>query len=250
MKLCWMPFPAVSCIDAEEVSFLPDKTNNEMQAGAELRTERKNPEKKPMTMRMLAFAGKLLLMLASIILIGLLLSQMFMTAGTGVNTAAENVANVSILDKFDMFITNQISSALEGVLDIEKVYWLSDSDDVAPKPDPDNYGTAADPLELMWLLEEAAELIDGQEMMFSADRSVWSGDQIYYYYDETILVITWKEVIDNTVYTISEVKIAHPSQFRRFLADGEFGSDKQYITTDMAKSVNSVVASSLSLIHI
>jgi exopolysaccharide biosynthesis protein len=39
------------------------------------------------------------------------------------------------------------------------------------------------------------------------------------------------------------VKIAHPSQFRRFLADGKYGSDKQYLTTEMAASVNAVTAS-------
>ena len=72
----------------------------------------------------------------------------------------------------------------------------------------------------------------------------WRVSDIYYYYDETILVITWKEVVDNCVYTFSEVKIAHPSQFRRFLAGGEFGSDKQYLTTEMAASVNAVLASS------
>jgi len=40
------------------------------------------------------------------------------------------------------------------------------------------------------------------------------------------------------------VKIAHPSQFRRFLADGTYGSDKQYKTTEMAATVNAVTASS------
>ena len=29
---------------------------------------------------------------------------------------------------------------------------------------------------------------------------------------------------DYSVYTFSEVKIAHPSQIRRFRADGEYGS--------------------------
>ena len=176
-------------------------------------------------------------------LVYLMLNGMLMISGSG-TAAAKGASDVAILDKFDMFRTNRISDALDGVLNIEKVYWISDSDLVAPKPKKENFGTADSPEELMWLLEEAEELIGGQEMMFSADRPVWKRDKIYYYYDETILVITWKEVVSNKMYTISEVKIAHPSQFRRFLADGEFGSDKQYITTDMAKSVNSVVASS------
>ena len=173
----------------------------------------------------------------------MLLSNMVMVGGSG-PAAAGNSGNVAIMDKFDMFITNEASRALDGILNIEKVYWLSDSELVAPEPNPANYGTANSYEELTWLLEETADLIDGQEMLFGPDRPVWDGDKIYYYYDETILVITWKEWIGKAMYTFSEVKIAHPSQFRRFLADGEFGSDKQYITTEMAKSVNAVVASS------
>ena len=64
-----------------------------------------------------------------------------------------------------------------------------------------------------------------------------------YYLDETIFAITWQEFVDNIIYTYSEVKIAHPSQFRRFLAGGTYGSDKQFYTTQMASDVNAVVAS-------
>ena len=173
-----------------------------------------------------------------------LLSVVLMSAGSKTTSTQANVQNATIMDKFDMYMTNEISNALDGVLAIEKVYWLSDSDLVAPEPNPSCYGQADSPSEIMWLLDEAAELIGGQEMLFNENTPVWEGDKIYYYYDETILVITWKEIRDRSVYTISEVKISHPSQFRRFLADGEYGSDKQYATTEMAASVNAVVASS------
>ena len=72
----------------------------------------------------------------------------------------------------------------------------------------------------------------------------YGNSEITYYLDETILCITWQEVIDNAVYSFSEVKIAHASQFRRFLADGTYGSDKLYYTTEMAATVNAVTASS------
>ena len=45
------------------------------------------------------------------------------------------------------------------------------------------------------------------------------------------------------MYTFSEVKVSDPSQFRRHLAGGEYGSEIQYLTTEMAASVNAVVAS-------
>lgn len=174
--------------------------------------------------------------------LGLLGGIALMSAGGG--TVAGGTTNVAILDKFDMFMTNQVSSALDGVLNLEKIYWLNDSDMVAPKPNPANYGHASSPAELMWLLEEAADLIGDQKMVFNENTPIWEDMGIEYYYDETILVITWKQVIDRVVYNMSEVRIAHGSQFRRFLAGGEFGSDKQYVTTDMAISVNAVVATS------
>ena len=178
------------------------------------------------------------------IVVVVVLGNFAMVGGSGPATVTGGVSNAAIMDKFDMYITNQVSNALDGILDIKKVYWLSDTDLVAPKPNPAGYGTAGKPEELNWLLEEAADLIGDQQMLFGPDTPVWDGEPIRYYYDETLLVITWKEWIGRAMYTVSEIKIAHPSQFRRFLANGEFGSDKQYITTDMAKSVNSVIASS------
>lgn len=179
-----------------------------------------------------------------IVALGVFCYNFILSSGTKSAVSQAKAADVTIMDKFDMFVTNKISDALDGVLSIEKVYWLVDTDQVAPEPNPAGYGEAKTAEELDWLLEKAEKLIDGQSMAFSKDRPIWDGDTIHYYYDETILVITWKEIVDNCVYTVSEVKIAHPSQFRRFLAGGEFGSDKQYVTTEMAASVNAVMASS------
>lgn len=173
-----------------------------------------------------------------------LLGGIAMMSGSASASSGGSASNVTILDKFDMFMTNQTSNALEGVLAIKKVYWLSDSDLVAPKPKAENFGNVATPAELMPILENAREIIGDHELVFNAETPIWEKEGVHYYYDDTILVITWKQVIDRVMYTLSEVRIAHPSQFRRFLAGGEFGSDKLYITTDMAKSVNSVVACS------
>jgi len=79
-------------------------------------------------------------------------------------------------------------------------------------------------------------------MVFSTNVKLCPGTKIRYYYDPTILVITWQEVRNNSVYSISEVKIADASQFRRFLSNGEYGSGARYLTSEMAASVNAVVA--------
>ena len=54
----------------------------------------------------------------------------------------------SIVSRYDMFINNRFASALEGVLAVEKVYWLSDQDIVAPEPDQSKYTTCATSEEL------------------------------------------------------------------------------------------------------
>ena len=167
-----------------------------------------------------------------------------LSSGTKVSAAKVKAADVTIMDKYDMFVTNEISDALAGVLAIEKSYWLSDYDQVAPEPNPAGYGYVTTYEELLPILEQAADLIDGQPLAITPDRPIWEYTGIHYYYDETILVITWKEIVSNSAYTVSEVKIAHPSQFRRFLAGGVFGSDKQFVTTAMAASVNADMESS------
>lgn len=163
--------------------------------------------------------------------------------GNPISTVQAEVPKVDLMDQYDKYMTNGISNALEGALSIEKVYWLNDTDQIAPKPDQSKFGTAKDPRELQWLLDEAADLLDGQTMLFSTDTEILPGSEIKYYLDDTILCITWKQGIGTAVYSFSEVKIAHASQFRRFLADGEYGSDKQYYGTDMASAVNAVTSS-------
>lgn len=156
----------------------------------------------------------------------------------------EKTADMAIMERFDTFITNAKSDALEGVLDVRKRFWLSEDTKVAPEPDQSKFGKTDDPGSLGWLLEDAQQILEGQSLYFSLDTQLFPGSQVMYYLDESIFAITWKEVHDDAVYTFSEVKVSHPSQFRRHLAGGEYGSEMQFMTTEMAQSVNAVVASS------
>lgn len=165
-------------------------------------------------------------------------------AGNGASASDSSATGWSIMERFDAFITNQLSDALDGFKVIEKVYWLSDDDQIAPSPNPDNYGSTKDPSTLQWLLDEAEKKLDAHDFYFSTSTVLMPGSEVVYYFDDTILSITWKEVHNDVVYTLSEVKIAHASQFRRFLADGTYGSEKQYYPTEMATTVNAVTASS------
>lgn len=149
----------------------------------------------------------------------------------------------SISDSYQMFVNNLISDSLEGILEVKKVYFLDDKNLVAPEPNQELFGTSQDPSELQWLFDAAAENLEGQDTIFTTDTKIIDGSTVHYYLDETIFAVTWKQSIHNSAYTFSEVKIQHPSQIRRFLADGQFGSPRQYLTSQMAASVNAVVAS-------
>lgn len=135
-----------------------------------------------------------------------------------------------------------LDGAMEGLRTSKPVYRIARRALAAPKPDPARFTQTEDPGKLDLTAAEA--LLDGQALFFSPDLSLAPGTPVRCYLDDTILAITWKECMDGGVYTFSEIKIAHPSQFRRFLSGGEFGSDKLFVTTEMAQSVNAVVASS------
>lgn len=172
----------------------------------------------------------------------LLLAVLQIGGTTGSN--AVSAQDTAIMDRYDMYMTNQISNALEGVLAIEKTYWLSDDDKIAPEPNQACFGTADSAGELGWLLEAAVDLLNGQDTLFTTDTVIAEGSKINYYLDDTILAIVWKQAIDDCMYTLSEIKLAHPSQFRRFLSGGSYGSELQLLSTQMAASVNAVIASS------
>ncbi len=160
----------------------------------------------------------------------------------GHKTTQVNAANHGFSQRYEIFVNNTLSDALDGVLSIKKVYRLNDDDIVAPEPDQACFGTAQDPAQLQWLLDEAADLLDGQDTLFTVDTPIYPKGGIRYYLDDTILVITWKQILGDAVYVISEVKIADPSQFRRFLADGDYAAGTKYFPSEMATSVNAVVA--------
>ena len=185
-----------------------------------------------------------------------LMGQMLCNVGRPKIAQPRQISDMAIAEQFHAMVGDPLQAVLEGMTasgggavtpeepPVRKVYWIEEGAQVAPEPDQSCYGQTTDPAELEKVIEEAAYLLDGQELYFSPDVELFEGSAVNYYLDESIFAVTWKEGRDDAVYTFSEVKISHPSQFRRHLAGGEFGSEMQYHTTEMAQSVNAVVASS------
>lgn len=162
------------------------------------------------------------------------------------DTAEKTVPAQTIATTYQTEIQEQLEQAVlvETEAETRPVYQIPDLTGPAPVPNPECYGEAASPGELQWLLDEAQELLEGQTLYFSTDTELLPGSTVKYYLDETILAITWKQRVENTAFTFAEVKLVHPSQFRRYLSGEEFGSGQLSLTSEMAQGVNAVVACS------
>ena len=163
---------------------------------------------------------------------------------TAVDTPWESSGDYSIMETFDEWMSFTLTEAEAAVRSVPKHFTIAPDAECCPVPNQDCFGQADSASELQWLLEEAAPLLDGQETVFTMDTPIMEGSVVRYYLDETILAITWKQVFDNFVYTISEIKIQDPSQFRRYIVSDDMHDLHYYQTSEMSQKVNAVVASS------
>ena len=204
--------------------------------------------------RVLSVVLGVLLIPASVFAGVLLLRQMLTTVGRPKVSAPAAMGNSSLREDFDSYLLSQMEQARQGLQTVDKPdlpdptvprqhYTIADDAQVAPEPDQSKFGKTGDAAQLNKLLEDAAWLLGDDPMYFSPEGERYDNEPVQYYLDDSIFAVTWREVHDGSVYTFSEVKLADPSQFRRHLAGGEYGSEMQYLTTEMAASVNAVVAS-------
>lgn len=171
---------------------------------------------------------------------GLLMLVLFLAMGPMEKADSPEGIKLGATQRYQAEMDNRFNQIVFGKVAVRKLYTISDTAQVAPVPNPACYGED-NASELDWLLEKAAPLLDGQELYFSTDVQLLPDSKVRYYLDETIFAITWKVLQADTVFTYSEIKLAHPSQFRRYLYDG-FGSWSRTSTSWMAKEVNAVVA--------
>ena len=150
---------------------------------------------------------------------------------------------INLVNQLELYINNTASDALGNLAYIKKIYTIEESATVAPKPNEACYGRTTNPQDIQAVIDAAEELLDGQEIVaWNPNAEFLPGSEIRYYLDDTILVIAWKEIIDDKVCTCAEVKIAHGSQLRRKITDDSYGSSVQMKASDMAVQTNSVIA--------
>ena len=143
----------------------------------------------------------------------------------------------------ESYLTGALDAVQEEISTMPKSFWIKEGE-LPPLPNQDDFGEADSPAELQWLLDDAKPLLGGQETLFTTETEILEGSRVHYYLDDSIMVIVWKENIDNYVYTIAEVKVSSPSQFIRKISDDTVGSVSLYTTTQFAEMLNDVLTCS------
>lgn len=188
---------------------------------------------------LMAFAGLIFLGVTAIALLWVVLN-VHPDAGTATTVAGDT--RLSLTENLDIYMNNAASDALGDLAYIRKIYTIEESATIAPSPDPNGFGTTDDPAVIQALIDQAWELLEGQETVWRPDADFVPGEPMRYYYDETILVIQWKEYIEERCCTCAEVKLAHGSQIRRKLVEDTYGSSVQLYASEMAAAANAVIA--------
>ena len=191
-----------------------------------------------------SFAGKLFGGIVFLAVLAVTCLWLLVNIHPGTATVkTENVKELADLTpRFENLANNLASDALSDITYIKKVYSIPEDASVAPKPNSACYGESYDPEVIQGIIDGAAELLDGQDMVWNKDIVTYDNTPVKYYYDETILSLVWKEVVGNTVFTFSEIKIADGSQLRRALAGDAYSSEIQLKASEMASAVNAVTA--------
>ena len=129
---------------------------------------------------------------------------------------------------------------------IEKVYKIPEDAVAALPPNPDCYGevTYEEAYKIEQVIDKAREynLLGEEETVFQSDSDFFKRGTIKYYLDETIMVICWKEVIEEKIVSLMEVKIKDVSQFRRKLAGDAYGSGVEMFCTQLSGQTNCVAS--------
>ena len=155
----------------------------------------------------------------------------------------------SLIGAFDSYAEEQRQLVSSEAKYVEKHFTINFSDTVAPEPDKKRFGITTDPAEVQAVVEQAADLLKGQELVWNPDIVIYPGTDIRYYFDDTILTIVWREERNGTLCTFADIKLADASQFRRKLVDDTFNppTSDWIEATVLSQQVNAVLATGSDL---
>ena len=160
--------------------------------------------------------------------------------GGGVCFNPSSEKNLS--DKIVLFSFFSKSNILADLIYIPKLYSIPEDAARGYEPAEDKYFELADPFLIDEAVADSEHLIKGADLVFDPNVTFAPGQPIYYYADDSIFAIVWKEYCNNCYCNFAEVFISDPSQLRRKIAGDTFGYGVQLYASSMAADANAVVA--------
>lgn len=144
----------------------------------------------------------------------------------------------------DAWAERSMAEATEGLVYARPIYTVAEDAPAGPAFDAGGYVHTDDPALVQAIADSAVLLLDGQALCWTADTERMAGSEMVCYCDETILVICWKEIVNDCCLSFCEVKIADGSQLRRGLTGGSYsyGPGPRMVQTQLARSLNAVAS--------
>ena len=122
-------------------------------------------------------AFKSLIAVTCLLLVLFMLSIICLGSSFGGLGGALSTLGINPNERLGIFANHTISQALEGLIPVERVYVLNDTDIIAPEPDQDAFGSTNDPASLQWLINKAHPRLNGEELFFRTDVPLFKGSE-------------------------------------------------------------------------
>ena len=147
-------------------------------------------------------------------------------------------------DAAEDWASRSLAEACGGLVYDRPVYTVAEDATAGPAFDAGKYVYTNDPAVVQEIVDSAVVLLDGQELCWNPSIRRMDGSRMICYCDDTILMICWKEVVNDCCLSFCEVKIAHGSQLRRGLAGDSYsrGPGPRICESEFAKNVNAVAS--------
>ena len=159
---------------------------------------------------------------------------------------SEAKAHTNLVAGLDVFTANSRSAAFASVAEPSKEHYIIPEGALsAPVPDVLSYGETYRARDVMEIIEDARDsglLGPSERTVFSLSSLFPQNSPILTYFDETILAVTWQEVIDGHLCTLCEIKLADASQIRRKLSQDLYAAPVKTVASDLAAQGNAVAA--------
>ena len=154
-----------------------------------------------------------------------------------------NASSASILaDKVALYANNTKSTILADLVYIPKLYSIPEDAICGYMPCDDKFHELTDPFMIAEATAGSERLIGDADLVFDPNVTFATGQKIYYYADDSIFAIVWKEFLNDCYCNFAEVFIADPSQLRRKIAGDTYGYGVQMYASQLASQANAVVA--------